>query len=274
VPGARPSILVRVKANAGVRPYRDLPETQLEILNRALLRLPEEAVFSCRTAGWIYGLDLPPCSPIDVTVPRGCAVSGRAGIAFHKARLSPAEVAFERGFPITSELRTVVDLARRLPPVEAVAAVDMALHAELVGIDDLSAWVSDHVGEWRITRVRKVARLAEPATESPMETRLRLILVLAGLPRPDPQVSIHDHNGDFVARPDFLYPEARLAIEFDGGVHRDALVEDNRRQNRLLAAGYRVIRFTGPDLHNPGKVVAEVRDALGQDFSREIRRAG
>jgi hypothetical protein len=96
-----------------------------------------------------------------------------------------------------------------------------------------------------------------------METRLRLLLVLAGLPGPSAQVSLHDERGRFLGRPDLLYREQQLVIEYDGGVHRETLVNDDRRQNRLLGAGYRVLRFTAPDvLGTPDAVVAQVRAAL------------
>lgn len=92
-----------------------------------------------------------------------------------------------------------------------------------------------------------------------METRLRLLLVLSGLPRPQVQVSL---PGVF-ARADLYYPDARLVIEYDGATHRTSLAADNRRQNRLIEAGYRVLRFTASDvLGNPAAVVELVRRAL------------
>src|SRR5438270_3938710 len=143
------------------------PETPLAVLERTLMRLPEGAVYSGRTAAWIHGVDLPPCSPIDVTVHEDSAVSGRAGIAFHKTRLDRSEIGFERGLPVTSEFRTVLDLARRLPRVEAVAAVDMMLNAELVELGELQEYVSTNPGSWGVSRVRAVADLADAGAESP-----------------------------------------------------------------------------------------------------------
>ena len=96
-----------------------------------------------------------------------------------------------------------------------------------------------------------------------METRLRLLLVLAGLPHPRGQVSLRDDFGLFLARPDLYYPDARLAIEYDGATHRVSLAADNRRQNRLIDAGYRLLRFTAGDvLDTPAAVVSMVRRAL------------
>ena len=96
-----------------------------------------------------------------------------------------------------------------------------------------------------------------------METRLRMLLVLNGLPRPGVQVTLRDEKGGFLGRPDLYYPEHRLGIEYDGETHRVSLVQDNRRQNRLLMAGIRLLRFTAADvLRGPDSVVAQVRDML------------
>jgi very-short-patch-repair endonuclease len=86
-----------------------------------------------------------------------------------------------------------------------------------------------------------------------------MILVVGGLPRPEAQVSIHDRWGRFLGRPDLYYRDQKLGIEYDGGTHRDTMADDNRRQNRLLRSGVRLLRFTAGDvLGNPGAIVAQV----------------
>jgi very-short-patch-repair endonuclease len=156
----------------------------------------------------------------------------------------------------------VVDLASRNPLTEAVVATDLALRARLVSIAKLLAYIVSHPRAKGIARLRRVVELAEPKTESAMETRLRMLLVLAGLPRPEVQVSIRDGEGRLL-RPDLLYRDKRLAIEFDGGNHRDRLVDDDRRQNRLINAGFRLLRFTAADVYRtPELVVIQVRRGL------------
>lgn len=92
-----------------------------------------------------------------------------------------------------------------------------------------------------------------------METRLRWLLIQAGLPGPEVQTRLMER----AVRADLYYPEARLIIEYDGGNHRDRLVEDDRRQNLILSAGYRLLRFTASDIYNHADVVAaQVRAAL------------
>ena len=100
-----------------------------------------------------------------------------------------------------------------------------------------------------------------------METRLRWLLVRAGLPQPHVQTKLPDSAGQIVARADLYYPDARLVIEFDGGNHRDRMVDDNRRQNLLVNAGYRVLRFTSADFRSrPDVLVAQVQAALKDTY--------
>jgi very-short-patch-repair endonuclease len=94
-----------------------------------------------------------------------------------------------------------------------------------------------------------------------METRLRLLLLKARLPRPCVQVDLHDASRRFLGRADLYYPDCRLVIEYDGENHRDRLAPDLRRQNALLNAGYQLLRFTAGDLRDPGSVAAQVRKA-------------
>jgi very-short-patch-repair endonuclease len=148
---------------------------------------------------------------------------------------------------------------------EGVVTADLFLHARLVTVAQLRRYVAEHPRAKGIARLRRVADLAEPKTESAMETRLRMLLVLAGLPRPEVQVPIRDDQGRFLGRPDMLYRVQRLAIEYDGGNHRDRLVEDNRRQNSLIGAGVRLLRFTAADVYRTPDVVAmQVRHGLAR----------
>jgi len=96
-----------------------------------------------------------------------------------------------------------------------------------------------------------------------METRLRWLLLQAGLPRPEVQTDLRNPEGRFIGRADLYYPSARLVIEYDGANHRERLVEDNRRQNLILTAGYRLLRFTAADFNQrPDSLLAQVRRVL------------
>jgi very-short-patch-repair endonuclease len=235
-------------------------------LAAARRRLPDGAVFSGLTAAWLHGLDVTPGPPIEATVPVTARVSARSGIRLRRSSLAPADIVRVRDLPATSIAKTLAEICKRFTLIEAVVLVDAAIHARRMKLKDLDSWVKSHAGRHGVPSLRRVLDYAEPLAESPMESRLRMVLVMGGLPRPKAQVSIHDRWGRFVGRPDLYYEQARLGIEYDGGVHREMLAEDNRRQNRLLDAGVRLLRFTAGDvLHRPDTVVLQVRALLGPD---------
>ena len=254
------------RLGSGLYRWVGLKESPHLLLRAVALRLPPGAAFSGRTAAWLHGLNLEPCDPVEVTIPETLGSGRCAGASVHRAALSADEIVARRGLPTTSALRTVADLGGRDPFIEGVVAADVFLHARLITIAELRTYVAGHPGTKGIARFRRVVDLAEPKSESPMETRLRMLLVLAGLPRPEVQVSLHDDQGRFLGRPDLLYRSQRLAIEYDGANHRDRLVDDNRRQNGLVGAGYRLLRFTSADVYvTPDSVAVQVRHGLGSD---------
>jgi very-short-patch-repair endonuclease len=229
-------------------------------------RLPPGAAFSGWSAAWLHGLDAAPCDPIEVTIPDPSGGGRRAGVFVHRAALAAEEIVTRKGFPTTAALRTVIELASRVPLTEGVVAADIFLHARRVRIGDLRDYVAMHRGAKGIARLRRALEFAEPKAESPMETRLRMLLLLAGLPRPEVQAAVHDDLGRFVGRPDLLYRAQHLAIEYDGGNHRERMVDDNRRQNGLIAVGLRILRFTSVDVYKgPASVALQVRHALASN---------
>ncbi|HEX6489192.1 MAG TPA: DUF559 domain-containing protein [Candidatus Dormibacteraeota bacterium] len=233
------------------------------LLSAAVLRLPESAVFSGLTAAWLHGLDVEPCRPIEVTVPEGHGVSGKVSMRVSRALLSVGDVEPTRGFSATTLPRTLRDLARRLTLTEAVVLVDSALNQRLVELETLTAWLDSRQDDRAVGRLRRALAHAEPAAESPMESRLRMLLVLAGLPRPMAQIPLYDGSGRFLGRPDLYYPDHRLGVEYDGETHKETLAEDSRRHNRLLAGGVRLLHFTAGDVYGaPTRVVNEVRSLL------------
>jgi very-short-patch-repair endonuclease len=196
--------------------------------------LPPDFAFAGLSAAWLHRLDVDPCHPVEVVVPLDSWARSRASLV---VRHGTFEVTTARGLPATTVERTFRDLRRRLPPMEILVLADEALRLRLGRFDEL-------------------AELAE----SPMETRLRWSLLQAGLPKPEVQKDLRDAEGRFLGRADLYYPTARLVIEYDGANHRDRLSEDNRRQNRLLEAGFRLLRFTAAD--RPEVITAQVRRAL------------
>ena len=210
-------------------------------------RAQPAAIFCGRTAAWLHGLDTEPIDPIEVILPLRSGTRSRPGLRVRRCDLPLSETTTVRGMRATTVRQTLRDLGRRLSRPEALVLADAAMRLGLGRFDEL----------------------AEPA-ESPMETRLRWLLLKAGLPRPEVQSDLHDSQGRFVGRADIYYPMARLVIEFDGGNHRDRLVGDNRRQNLLINAGFKVLRFTASDLYNrPETIVALVSAGAAISATRQ-----
>lgn len=249
------------RTGRGTYTWSGLTPGPLEKLAAAQLRLPREAAFSGMTAAWLHGLDVDPCDPVEVTIPKQLGVSGRAGLAVRQSSLE--DVVKVRGMRATSVLRTVAEVCCRLNLIEAVVVADMALHAGVVSKEQLISWARGHAGRRGVKNLRRVIDFAESAAESPMESRLRMVLVLGGLPKPRAQHEIHDRLGQFAGRVDLYYEESRLGIEYDGATHRNTLAQDNRRQNRLIDAGITLLRFTSSDvLDRPDITTALVRARL------------
>jgi hypothetical protein len=132
-------------------------------LRAVAVRMPALHAFSGPTAAWLLGMDMPPCTPVEVTVARDVPVRARAGIRLRRASLAETDVITRRGFRTTSALRTACDLGSRRDIVESVVALDSALHAGLVKLSELQSHVATHAGAKGIRRLRRATRLADAA---------------------------------------------------------------------------------------------------------------
>lgn len=178
------------------------------------------------------------------------------------------EVTTRSGVRLTTPLRTAFDLGRRLDHDPAVESVDALYHATRITRDDLVAFTAQHPGERGIVQLRNVIDESDEGAESPWETRTRLALVRAGLPRPDTQVTIRD-AGRFVGRVDMVWEQWRVVVEYDGDHHfePEQRNRDVERWNALEAAGWRVIRVKARQL-------LYGRQTLIAQITRVLRAAG
>lgn len=228
-------------------------------LDAALERLPPGSVFAGLTAAWLHGLDIAQDNPIEVIVPDHWSASARVKLFVRRAAID-GDIARSRGYPVTSLPRTLADLCRRRPLAEAVVFTDMALNKALADLGELERWIGRRGGWNGVKGFRRVLSLADAGAESPMETRIRLLLVRKRLPRPETQFPVQNSHGFIVARIDLYYSDCRLGIEYDGAGHRDTMPEDLRRQNLVLAEGIQLLRYTSGDYYGQAnRIVAEVR---------------
>jgi uncharacterized protein DUF559 len=225
------------------------------------LRLPPDAVFSGTSAAWLWRVGANPARPIEAIVPLTSGARSRPGLTVRRATLTPEDVTEIRGLRATTLERTLCDLCARMSEIDALIAIDMAVFTRQLTPMAIGRYADSVRGRPGARRMGRLALVAAPA-ESPMETRLRWLLLEANLPTPAVQVDLSDTEGKFVGRADLYYPASRLIIEYDGLNHRDRLVEDNRRQNLLIRAGFTLLRFTASDLDRPNVVASQVRALL------------
>jgi len=232
-----------------------------------LLNAPERAVLSHTSAAVLWDLAVPlqrDDDRVHLTVLPGSAVRNRSDRCIHRTPYVDGDVTMRRGFPVTTSTRTWRDLAAVLQPAALLAVTDQLL-ARWCTVQDLDRQLARRPRGRGSARARAVLPVADPAAESPMESVLRWLLHEAGLPAPVLQHVVHDAAGRFIGRADLAWPDRRVLVEFDGDLHRErgVFVNDLLRQNRLIAAGWVVLRFSSADLlGRPESVVAEIRAAL------------
>jgi len=180
--------------------------------------------------------------------------------------LVPATVVIE-GIPATNAARTLLDVASRVEPPLLETLVDDAITRRITTRANLEWEATLSGGQGRPgTRAFRdaIAHLREGHCESPLENKVLRLLIADGLPVPRRQYEIQ--SGDFKARVDFAYPEAKLAIEVDGFRHhgdREAFERDRRRDARLAALGWTVIRVTDRQVQERRGFLTAVRSLLG-----------
>ena len=203
-------------------------------------------------------------APIEATVPDPIRVRAPRGLRIVRSPLPRGDYSGSRALFVTTAVRTAFDVARQPDRTAAVACLDAMLAARLVTTEEVTAFAASRAGWPRRSQVEEVLRLSDPRAESPQESRLRLILVGGGLPRPVSQYEVRDRGNRVIARLDLAYPGHRLGVEYDGDHHRSraGFRNDLRRLNELRACGWTVLRFTAADLHRPERVVATVSAAL------------
>lgn len=229
----------------------------------AVMIMPELVAIAGRSAAWLHGVRLVgPRDPVEVVADEAVRRHARGGLKVHTGWLPAPDVQQVGRFRVTTAARTCVDAARWYNADASIALVDAMLSARLVGPSDLKRQLATSVGRG-LTRAEEVLSLADGRAESPPESMLRLRVVRAGLPAPEPQLEVW-HRGRFIARVDLGWREAKVALEYDGAWHANPgrLGPDRKRLNDLVAAGWTVIHVTAADLRDLSAILTQVRQAL------------
>ncbi|WP_233512545.1 type IV toxin-antitoxin system AbiEi family antitoxin domain-containing protein [Micromonospora deserti] len=238
-------------------------------IRAALLSLGPKAHAVLGTAAELHGIaGLPATDAIHVALPGTAAKLARVqepGLVVHQLEHPAASVVRLNGLPATDPLRTVTEVILRVGRYPAVCVLDSALNRGLVTEDDLLA--IPRLIRRRRGAVAARAYLAEAdgRAQSPLETRTRLRCVDGKVPPDTLQVKVRDDDGYLLGVGDLGWRGPRVIAEADGrGAHStpEAAFADRRRQNRLVNAGWAVLRFTWADTLDPAYIPWTVGQAI------------
>lgn len=245
----------------------------------AQLRCGPGTLVSHRAAAWLYRLDGIERPLVELSVSHWRDIPG--AVLHERIRIPELGTSTVGPFLVTSPLFTLGDLGAVADAGVVERAVEAALRLGLVDQGELRAFAQPW--DWRGCRGMGVLRAVldvrpthAPPTESDAETVCLQILRDAGEPEPQRQHELLDAEGNVIGRIDFAYPWVRLGWEIDGFASHgtpEALQYDLTRQNRIVAAGFELLRFTAADVYRrPHHVVRTIRDARLRALRRRAGR--
>ncbi|MCW2494336.1 DUF559 domain-containing protein [Jatrophihabitans sp.] len=222
-------------------------------------------VLSHWSAARRWGLPVPSRPQPHVTVGDRRFRGPVAGVRVHRVRLAPDDRTVLDGLALTTRTRTVIDLLRALRPPEARELRDRALAQHWIELADLQRSVSAQLGRTGNTQLRMLIGEHEAGADAESERVLHALLRRAGITGWRPQYCLLLPGRTLYL--DVGFDAQRLAIEVDGRRYHDDLSDrfeaDRARQNALIAAGWRVLRFTWRQLtEEPDLVIRTIVQLL------------
>jgi len=154
------------------------------------------------------------------------------------------------GMSVTTAARTALDLACRLKLDDAVAAIDALARATKLNMADVDVLAERYRGRRAIRRARVALALVDAGAESPQETRLRLLYMRAGFPRPETQIPVYDEYDQLVAVLDMGWRNILVGADYEGEHHRMSrhrFNSDIRRHDIVTERGWIDVRVTVED---------------------------
>jgi len=256
----------------------DVPLTPM-VLAAAILDIsPVGSYASHHSAARIWGGIVPDQPLTHVSSPRGSTRSKRQEVGSHQ--ISPgSEVVTFAGLRVSSPAQTFIDLAAELTFVDLVVLGDSLVRMGRMTPRQL---VQAALG-WKgrgCRAARNAARLVRAGVDSPMETRLRLLMVFAGLPEPVVNHIQYGPTGGWEKRFDLSYPALKLIIEYDGRHHAESDKQweiDLVRRESLDADGWRLIVIQSKGIYveprcTLERIAAAMRKCGARDMPRTFNR--
>ncbi|WCN81679.1 type IV toxin-antitoxin system AbiEi family antitoxin domain-containing protein [Micromonospora sp. LH3U1] len=186
-------------------------------------------------------------------------------LTVHQVTVGSGDIAVVAGVCATAPLRTVSDVVLRVARYPAVSVLDSALNQGRINAEQLAAIPSLIRGRRGAVAARACLAEADGRAQSPLETRSRLRCVDGRVPPDTLQLEVRDDDGYLLGIGDLGWRGPRVIAEADGrDAHGtpEAAFADRRRQNRLVNAGWTILRFTWQDTLHPNYIPQTVRQAI------------
>ncbi|MGE5827824.1 MAG: DUF559 domain-containing protein [Micromonosporaceae bacterium] len=252
---------------APVLAFADLRITPQLRDRAAHLAVPGSVLGAASAARW-WGMTVPDAGTYLVVGSRQRRPA-LAGVRLLYDPLRRCDVQLFDGVLITSRARTVFDCLWLLRNDAAVALLDRALQRGWITPSELAGRVRAHAGRRGAPRLARLVRIAGAGAHSVAERIAVGLLRRASIVGWVTNHPVHDRHG-LIGIGDVVFAEAQLVIELDGWAHHvtpDRFQVDRTRQNRLVAAGWTVLRFTWKDLtERPEQVIATIRTVLAGSY--------
>lgn len=191
------------------------------------------------------------------------------GVLTRRDALLDNEIQVIEGLGVTTPERTAFDIGRRGAIRSAVVRLDALARATGFKVDDVLCVAKEHPRSPGLRRLESALELVDAGAQSPRESYLRLLLIDAGLPRPQTQIPVVGSDGMPTAYLDLGWEDRMVAVEYDGDHHRAdrrQYVKDIRRLEMLERMGWIVVRVVAED--GPAAVLQRVCAALAASTVR------
>lgn len=241
----------------------------------ALRVMPPDSHISHHSAVELHGGVAPDTLATHVSTVAGKLRTVRRGIQAHWS-MTHASIVRLRGLRVSSPTQAFLELARLgVSLVDLVVAGDTLVKATGIKSVAFVTAAESCLGPGG-KLARRAAALMRDGVDSAMETRLRLLIVLAGLPEPTVNYIVRHADGEWAQRFDLAYPRLKLIVEYDGRHHlRDTAQwrRDLKRREQLEAEGRRFIVVTAEDIYQtPLQTLLRIQGALRQRRATGVRR--
>ncbi len=185
------------------------------------------------------------------------------GIIARDNKFFDDEVMCVGDLPVTTPARTAFDLGRHLRRGQALARLDALMRAAPFSIEDVQLLAKRHRGARGIRQLRQLLPLVDGGAASPQETRLRLLFIDNGFPKPTTQIPAVDEWGVLVRTVDLGWEDFMVAAEYDGDQHqtsRGQYLKDLYVLPKLARLGWDIVRVVKE--HRDADITQRAYDAM------------